>query len=942
MPASSAALSLPCWLVRVESAKRSVNAAPQVSTAAPHLPDTSSGESFTHDAIELLFSLLLDVIRSHDPDIEVAVQGGDRTLTPDRLARALQAQGMMFQLLSIAEQNGAMRKRRKIETDRGPQHVPGTFAQVVADAAAAGASAQGIAAQLRKLRVRPVLTAHPTEAKRVTVLERHRRIYRLLMDLESPRWTPRERTALVDGLRNEIDLLWLTGELRLEKPNVQQEIAWSLHFFNETLFDVAPELVARAEQALERQFGEEALDVPAFLEFGSWVGGDRDGNPFVTNDVTRSALQTCREAALQRHRQKLVELVRALSITEAALPVKGPFAAALSDALAASGEGEQIAMRNPGEPFRQFLVCIIARLDATIAGRIGEKSGSAYDNTERLIDDLRTLETGLADSGCPQIARSMVRPVRRQVEIFRFCTVRLDIRENSTRTTQALEALWRIDSGNAGGDVPAQDSTEWKDWLLGELERPRTAPRDLSAAQAQVRETIGTFELVREMMAKLGREAFGSLILSMTRNVADILGVYVLAKQAGLYADPACVERCSLPIMPLFETIGDLRRAPGIMRELLAMPLARRSVRAFGGMQEVMIGYSDSNKDGGFLPSNWELAKAQMQLTAAGLDAGVDIAFFHGRGGSVSRGGLPASRAIAAQPPGSIRGLFRLTEQGEVVSNKYANRGTAAYNVELLAASVFDHAIKSAGKAESAANPATVPEFDDALEALSGAANATYVNLISHPGIVGYFQEASPLEEISLLNIGSRPARRFGAKSLSELRAIPWVFAWAQNRHIITGWYGVGSALAAFCEVRGVQGEALLKRMFEQSKLFRLIVDEVEKTLAVVDLDIAAEYARLVADEKLRNDVFAMIEREYRLTVQQALRISGGARPGSRFADFDARLAHRLPIINRVNREQVGLLRDFRCAPEGPAREELRRALLLSINCVAAGFGSTG
>ena len=245
-----------------------------------------------------------------------------------------------------------------------------------------------------------------------------------------------------------------------------------------------------------------------------------------------------------------------------------------------------------------------------------------------------------------------------------------------------------------------------------------------------MRETIGTFELVREMLGKLGREAFGSLILSMTRNAADILGVYVLAKQAGLYADPACVERCSLPIMPLFETIGDLRRAPGILRELLATPLVRRSVRAFGGMQEVMIGYSDSNKDGGFLSCNWELANAQMQLTAVGQDAGVDIAFFHGRGGSVSRGGLPASRAISAQPPGSIRGLFRLTEQGEVVSTKYANRGTAAYNVELLAASVFDHAIRSAGQGVSVATP----EFDDALEALAGAAHATYVNLISHPG----------------------------------------------------------------------------------------------------------------------------------------------------------------------------------------------------------------
>jgi phosphoenolpyruvate carboxylase len=373
------------------------------------------------------------------------------------------------------------------------------------------------------------------------------------------------------------------------------------------------------------------------------------------------------------------------------------------------------------------------------------------------------------------------------------------------------------------------------------------------------------------------------------------------------------------------------------MRELLAVPVVRRSVRAHGNVQEVMIGYSDSNKDGGFFSSNWELSKAQVQLTSVGRDNGEAIGFFHGRGGSVSRGGLPAGRAIGAQPEGSIRGMFRLTEQGEVVSTKYANRGTAAHNVELLAASVFEHALRS-----NAGHGLVVPEFDDALEALSGASHAAYVSLISNPGIVAYFQEASPLEEISMLNIGSRPARRFGVKSLAELRAIPWVFAWAQNRHIITGWYGLGSSLKAFREVRGAGGEALLARMFAESKLFRLIIDEVEKTLAVVDLGIAAEYSSLVADETVRREVFGLVEREYRLTVAEVLRISGSSHPGARFADFDRRLADRLPIINRVGREQIALLRAFRSASDEEAREPLRRALLLSINCVAAGFGSTG
>jgi phosphoenolpyruvate carboxylase len=351
-----------------------------------------------------------------------------------------------------------------------------------------------------------------------------------------------------------------------------------------------------------------------------------------------------------------------------------------------------------------------------------------------------------------------------------------------------------------------------------------------------------------------------------------------------------------------------------------------------------MIGYSDSNKDGGFMSSNWELAKAQSKLTRLGEELGVAIAFFHGRGGSVSRGGAPTGHAIAAQPAGSIRGRFRVTEQGEVVSFKYANRGTAAYQMELLASSVFAHALKS--EREDALVPRA--EFDDALEALSGASLAAYGKFIADPDLVTYFQAASPLEEISLLNIGSRPARRFGARSLADLRAIPWVFAWAQNRHAITGWYGVGSGLTSFIEVRGERGLQLLHRMFEDSRLFRLILDEVEKTLAVVDLGIARQYAGLVADESVRKKIFAAIEAEYHLTCEAVLRITGGGEIGERFADYQARLAHRLATINEVNREQVELLRLFRTTEEEALKEEYKSALLLSISCIAAGLGATG
>jgi phosphoenolpyruvate carboxylase len=424
----------------------------------------------------------------------------------------------------------------------------------------------------------------------------------------------------------------------------------------------------------------------------------------------------------------------------------------------------------------------------------------------------------------------------------------------------------------------------------------------------------------------------------MTRSIEDILGAYLLAKEGGAFLDTGGTEICAIPIVPLFETIADLRAAPAIMQEALAVPLIRRSTHWQGNVQEVMIGYSDSNKDGGFVASNWELAKAQSNLTRVGGDAGVDIAFFHGRGGSVSRGGAPTGRAIAAQPAGSIRGRFRVTEQGEVVSYKYANKGTALYQMELLASSVLEHALKS--EREEALGPKR--EFDDIMEALAGASRAAYSGLVGHPDLVGYFQAASPLEEISLLNIGSRPARRFGAKSLSDLRAIPWVFAWAQNRHVITGWYGVGSALHSLIEVRGQQGEALLPRMFKDSRLFRLIIDEVEKTLLLVDLDIARDYASLVADAQVRDNIFALIEKELALTKEMVLRVSGGKEIAERFPEFRRGLASRLPTINEVNREQVELLRRFRGAPSEADRNAFKSALLLSINTVAAGLGATG
>ena len=909
-----------------------------ISPAPIGMPSAFATRSVT-EASAFLREQLLAVVRRHMPEIEAVLRDSKAGagLTPRQMGRALQAQGILFQLVSIAEQAYAMRRRRRIERDKGHDKLLGTFDYVLSSAAAAGVTPEEIHAQLQTLRIRPVITAHPTEAKRVSILEKYRRIYLLLRELESTRWTDREREALVKSIFDQVELLWLTGDLHLEKPTVEHEVAWGQHFFSESIFDLAPELLSSFERALKRHYPREDFEVTPFFQFGSWIGGDRDGNPFVTNDVTRNTMRENALASLNYYRGRLVDLARTLSISERAATIPESFRAEVARRLAELPDGAAIGVRNHKEPYRQFVTAVLRKLDQTILSTRDEPTVSArYGSADELIADLLLLEAALVDIKSDALAKDVVRPLRRAVEIFRFSTVRLDIRQNTTRTTQALHELWRIRTG--GENAPDVDSPQWRDWLLAELSAPRKPVIARDSLSADTRDTIEMFEIVADLRARLDREAFGSFILSMTHSAADVLGVYVLAREAGLFEVENGAEVLLLPIVPLFETISDLQDAPAIMRELLQVPIVKRSTHAQGDLQEVMIGYSDSNKDGGFFSSNWELYKAQARLTEVGRELGVAIAFFHGRGGSVSRGGAPTGHAIAAQPAGSIRGRFRVTEQGEVVSFKYANRGTAAYQMELLASSVFTHALKS--EREEALAPHA--EFDAALEEISSASFAAYEKFIGDPDLVTYFQAASPLEEISLLNIGSRPARRFGAKSLADLRAIPWVFAWAQNRHSITGWYGVGSGLKHFLDAHGARGVEVLRRMFEDSRLFRLIIDEVEKTLALVDLSIARQYASLVADEAVRDRVFKAIEDEYALTRDIVLRITGGERLAERFKEFDARLTHRLQTINEVNREQVELLRRFRSAQDEAAKEDAKMPLLLSISCIAAGLGATG
>ncbi len=879
-------------------------------------------EDGAEDLRASLFRLLLSVVADRAPDVARYLHAGATEPIPSgpEAVPYLQALNIWFQLQTIAEENTAMRIRRRAEAEAGPSAVPGTFAMVFDRLAKAKGSKVALTAALSALTVVPTMTAHPTEAKRVTILEIHRRLYLRLVELENQRWTPRERTRLIQEVRNEIDLLWLTGELRLERPSLDDEIAWGLQFFRDSIFDTVPRLF---EQFLDAR----SLFLPELsknhlrpcIRFHSWIGGDRDGNPNVTPEVTARAIAAGRKAALACHLDGVRSAAQRVSISARIARIPPQAMAALTAIVAGN---DALFSRNPGEVFRQALTAIAEKLEATKARTGGYKE--PYD----LIRDLATVEAALTDAGAGALAAQYLTPLRWRAEVFGFRSHALDVRQNSAAINAALSEIWA-----RTGSVPQAGTPEWRNRMNADL-----AAESLTVVSVDVLGSLSAdlLVLLRLMQTpKPGQdpEAFGPFIVSMTRSADDLLAVHCLARHALAGTGIAPEHALALRVVPLFETIADLRAAPEILAAYLQTSAGRTSIRDTKGRIEVMLGYSDSNKDGGFLCSTWELDRAQRRITARLADLGLTATFFHGRGGSASRGGAPTERAIAAQPEGTIDGTLRLTEQGEVVSARYANRGTALTHLELLASSVLAHV--GSGKSARLSRP----DHDEALEALSGMSQAAYSGLVSTPGFVSYFQQSSPVEELSALRIGSRPARRTGAQTLDDLRAIPWVFAWSQNRHMVTGWYGFGSAVASFLQVRGGEGLTTLSNMFEKSKLFRLIVDEVEKALYQTDLTIAGRYAALVADESVRMTIFAKIRTEHAATQAAVLSITGQTALAERFPMFRDRFDRVRLHLDRIGALQVDLLAEAR---RGKRTEAALVPLLQSMNCIAAGLGWTG
>jgi phosphoenolpyruvate carboxylase len=896
------------------------------------LPVGIEDTSYIEEVTAMLRQQLRHVIGQREPDLLPVLDSPDKmaSIPAHLIEHALQAIGIWLQLMNIAEENATIRNRRMMEKQGGLDAVGGSLSQALAEAAKLGVKAETVARTLEILDVGPTITAHPTEAKRVTVLEIHRRIYLKLWELDNERWTQRERDTMHYQLRNEIDLLWMTGEIRIEKPTVESEVAWGLHFFRDALFDRTTAVCDYLQSALIRHYPEMTAKIKPPVKFSSWIGGDRDGNPFVTVETTRQALRENCLASVRRLDLKLKDLIGHLSISAQEMTVPVSFTEELEVQLKNAGGKDEIVSRNPLEPFRQYFTALRKRLDAIET----PSASKGFTDVNELIACLQFVENTLADMNASGLATSLVRPVRWEAEVFGFRTVCLDIRQNTTVINRVLAEVWGKMNPLAKS-APEIHSAAWNKWIIAELAKPMGFVPHFRDLSEEGLELIGLLHLIRETLDGPDPKAIGTFILSMTQSADDVLGLYLLAKYCGLFSDPSSHETCRIRIVPLFETIEDLREGPAIMETLFANAVVRQSVTANGGVQEIMLGYSDSNKDGGFFCASFELFEAQRRLIRAGRKADVEISFFHGRGGSVSRGGAPAGRAIAAQPSGSVGGRMRVTEQGEVVSSKFANRGTALINLETLTSSVLLHSLKSSAEPEQRLNP----EHQKAVEEIAQLSFKAYQKLAHDPALITYFQTASPVEELALLKIGSRPARRFGAKGLSDLRAIPWVFAWSQNRHQLTGWYGLGYALDDFVSANGGAGIKLLKEMFVKSPGFRLAIDEVEKSLFLADMNVAEKYAGLVPNRNDAERLFALIRHEHKRTSKVILELSGDKLLCERFQSFRRRFDRVRPMVDQANEWQVQLLKQTR--GDKPT-EAMNMSLLMTMNCIAAGLGWTG
>ncbi|KUZ79542.1 phosphoenolpyruvate carboxylase [Burkholderia ubonensis] len=907
------------------------------------------------DVVETIRQTAVKFRREDDREAAQTLEKKLRKLTPEQTVSVVRAFSYFSHLANIAEDRHHNRRRR-IHALAGSAPQPGTVAFALDQLKQAGGASKGVLQRFfDDALIVPVLTAHPTEVQRKSILDAQHDIARLLAERDQE-LTARERQHNEAMLRARVTALWQTRMLRDARLTVGDEIENALSYYRATFLDELPALYGDIEAALA-EHGLPAR-VPAFFQMGSWIGGDRDGNPNVTATTLDEAIHRQSAVILEHYLEQVHKLGAELSVSNLLVGANDAV-----KALAAASPDQ--SPHRVDEPYRRALIGIYTRLAASARVRLGEGTvpvrsagrGAApvratpYADSEEFVRDLKVLMESLDEHHGASLAAPRLAPLARAAEVFGFHLASIDLRQSSDIHEAVVAELFA--RAGVEADYAALAEEDKLTALLAALADPRPLRSPYFEYSALAQSELGVFEKARAVRAQFGPRAVRNYIISHTETVSDLVEVLLLQKETGLLdgAFGATGEgakhggaKNGLMVIPLFETIPDLRDASRIMREYFALPGVDALVAHQGGEQEVMLGYSDSNKDGGFLTSNWELYRAELALVELFHERGITLRLFHGRGGTVGRGGGPTYQAILSQPPGTVNGQIRLTEQGEVIASKFANPEIGRRNLETVVAATLEASLLPQSNA-----PAQLPAFETAMQTLSDTAMAAYRALVYEtPGFTDYFFSSTPITEIAELNIGSRPASRKlqdpKHRRIEDLRAIPWGFSWGQCRLLLTGWYGFGSAVAAYLDGTKDAAErgkrlALLKKMNKTWPFFSNLLSNMDMVLAKTDLAVASRYAQLVADKKLRKHVFERIVAEWERTSQALAEITGQDTRLATNPLLARSIKNRFPYLDPLNHLQVELIKRHRA---GDTNARLRRGIHLTINGIAAGLRNTG
>ena len=878
----------------------------------------------TFELIERVRQLCVRFRRDDDLEARRELETTLEGLSVEESLHVIRAFSFFSLLANIAEDQHHIRRSRA-HAAAGSAPRKGSLAHAIAAAEAAGHSRGELLDFFAQAHVCPVLTAHPTEVQRRSILNRQTEIARLLSERDRAGAIPEERTANDEELRRAVLALWQTSVLRRVRLTVSDEIANGLSYFDSTFLTELP----RFYVSLEDLLGAET-EVAPFLRLGTWIGGDRDGNPAVTAETLSEALRMQSARVLRFYLEQIHELGGELSLCDRLVHISPEL-----EALAASSPDR--APQREEEPYRRALTGIYARVAATSrvldreeAMRHAVADAEPYPSAEDLKSDLDILHGSLCANGSTLLARGRLRNLRRAAGVFGFHLAPLDLRQNSDVQERVVAEL--LQAAGSGTDYLALDEFARIALLSTELATPRLLSSPYLRYSAETASELAIFRTAHAAQERYGKDCIASCIVSKTNGVSDILEAALLLKEGGLLRPRE--QELDADVVPLFETIHDLRNCGRVMDELLSLPFYRALVERRRRTQEVMLGYSDSNKDGGFLTSGWELYKAEIEVLEVSRRRGVRLRLFHGRGGSVGRGGGPSFEAILAQPEGAVDGQIRITEQGEVIASKYANPELGRHNLEILAAATIE---ASRGAAR------TVPvcsRYKEAMERLSALAFRSYRDLAYEtPGFEQYFRESTVIGEIAELNIGSRPASRTASARIEDLRAIPWVFSWAQCRLMLPGWYGFGSAVREWLAENGAPAVALLREMNADWPFFRTLLSNMDMVLAKTDIAIASRYADLVANAALRESIFPRLRTEWKASIDALLAITGHTSLLEENALLARSIRNRFPYLDPLNHLQIELMERYRA---GRGEERLKRGIHLTINGIAAGLRNSG